>query len=98
MHRMRTADGLGTDLRQTDMFDVALLHHLGHRADGLFDRHIGIEPGRPVDIYRLDAAPLQRISEEILHPLWPAVIAMPVAFDVAQRAELDRDLHLVAVA
>ena len=61
------ADRLGADLRQPDVAHVAGLHHVGDRADGLLDRHVGIEPRRAVDVDVVDAEPLQRIGQGVLH-------------------------------
>src|ERR1700738_608736 len=46
----------------------------------------------------IDAEPLQRIAEKILHRDRPAVHAGKTAGGVAQRAELDTDLKVVAAA
>ena len=45
---VRAADGLGADLGQADVADVAGLDQLGDRADGLLDRDGRVEraPGR----------------------------------------------------
>ena len=46
MHRVRAPDGLRADLRQAGVSDVAGLHEIGDRADGVLDRHRGVEaPG-----------------------------------------------------
>src|SRR3954470_17534418 len=46
VHGVRAADGVGADLGQADMFDVAGLHEIGDAADGFLDRNVGIEPRR----------------------------------------------------
>jgi hypothetical protein len=46
----------------------------------------------------IDAEPLQRIAQKILHRGRPAVHAGKTVDGVAQRAELDADLNIVAVA
>ena len=64
---MGAADGVGADFGQADVPDVAGLDHVGDGADRVFDRHRRIEPRRPVDVDVIDAEPLQRIGDEILH-------------------------------
>ena len=98
MHRVRPANGVGADLGKPDMPDPAGLHHVGHRADALLDRHIGIEPRRPIDVDGVDAEPLQRIGDEIPDRRRAAVIAEKALVGIAQRAELDADLEIVAIA
>ena len=77
VHRMGAPDGFGADFRKADMPDPAGLDHVGHGADRILDRHIRIEPRRAVDIDVVDAEPLQRIGDEILHRRRTAVIAEP---------------------
>ena len=98
MHRMRPADRLGADLGQADMLDPAGFHHVGHRADGVFNRHVRIEPRRAVDVDVIDAESLQRIGDKVLHRRGTAVVAEKAVDGVAQRAELDADLHAIAAA
>ena len=98
MHRVRPANGVGADLGQADMPDPAGLDHVGHRADALLDRHVGIEPRRPIDVDGVDAEPLQRIGDEIPDRRRAAVIAEKALVGIAQRAELDADLDIVAIA
>jgi hypothetical protein len=40
--------------------DLALGDELGHRADGLLDRHLGVDAVLVVEVDRLDAEALQR--------------------------------------
>ena len=61
---MGATDGFCANFRQADMLDPAGLHHVGHCADRLLDRHIRIEPRRAIDIDCLDAEPLQRICAD----------------------------------
>src|SRR5256885_16618553 len=98
MHRMRPANGVGAYLGKSDMLDPAGLHHVGHRANALFDRHIGIEPRRPIDVDVIDTEPLQRIGDEIPDRRRAAVIAEKTLVWIAQCAEFDADLEIVAVA
>ena len=66
MHRLRASNGVGPHLRQADRADVAGLHQIGDGADGLLDRHRGIEPARPIDVDVIDAEPRQRVREKFL--------------------------------
>jgi hypothetical protein len=91
-------NGVGADFRKTDMFDIAGLHHLGDGADRFLDRHRRIEPRRAVDVDMIDPEPLQRVGEEIFHSDRAAIHAGEAAGGVAQRAELDADLEIVAAA
>jgi hypothetical protein len=84
------------DFRKADMSDMPGLDQVGNRADRLFDRQVGIEPRRPVDVDMVGAEPLQRIGRKILHRDRPAVIAEEAPVRIAQPAELDRDLQIVA--
>src|SRR5450631_4682688 len=98
MHGVGAAYGVGADFRKADMLDVAGLHHLGDGADRVLDRHCRIEPRRAVDVDMVDAEPLQRIAQKILYRDRPAVHAGKTAGGVAQRAELDADLKIIAAA
>ena len=98
MHRVRPANGFGAHFGKPDMLDPAGLHHVGHRANALFDRHIGIKPRRPIDVDVIDAEPLQRIGDKILDRRRAAVIAEKALVGIAQGAELDADLQIVAIA
>ena len=64
--------------------DVAGLHHVGDRADGVFDRHRGIEARGPVDVDVIDAEPREAVGEEVLDGRGARVVAEPGA--VGRRA------------
>ena len=87
------ADRLGADLRQADVADVAGLHQVGDGADRVLDRHVRIEARRTVDVDVVDAEPLQRVGEEVLHRRRAGVVADPAAVRVAQGAELHAELN-----
>ena len=89
------ADGVGADLGQADVADVAGLDHLGDGADGLLDRHGRVEPGEAVDVDVVGAEPAQGVGQGVLHRGRAAVDAEPAAVGAAQGAELhaDRDLR-----
>ena len=50
----------GAGFGQADVADLALLDQLGHAADRLLDRHVGIDPVLVEEVDRVDAEPLQR--------------------------------------
>ena len=90
----RPPDRLGAHLGETDVADIAGLHHVGDGADRVLDRHIGIEPGGAVDVDMIDAETLQRIGEEVLDAAGPGVEADPAAGGIPQGAELDAERRL----
>ena len=96
MHGMRAADGVGADLGQADMPDIAGLHHLGDAADRLLDGNAGIKPCRPVDVDVVGAETLERIGKEVPRRSRPRIEPDEFAGGAAQRAELDAELNLVA--
>ena len=98
VHGRGAADRLGADLRQADMPDIACLHQIGDRADRILDRHIRIEPRRPVDVDMVDAQPLQRIGAKVLTAAGRASKPIQAADGIAHAAELDADQRLVAAA
>ena len=59
------ADGLGADLGEADVADMARSDEIGDGADGLLDRHRGIEAGRAVDVDIVGAEAGERIGEEV---------------------------------
>ena len=66
---VRTADRLGPDLGQSDVADVASVHHLADRADRLLDREVGEDPPGPIDVDVVGAQPAERVGEEVLRRL-----------------------------
>ena len=75
VHRRGAADRLGADLGEADVADVAGLHQVGDRADGVLDRHRGIEARRAVDVDVVDAEARQAVGEEVLHRGGAGVVA-----------------------
>ena len=99
VHRGGAADRVGADLGQADVAHVAGLHQLGDGADGLLDRHLRVDAGRPVDVDVLGAQPPQRVGERSSAPPPGARRCRPSRRRrVAQGAELDADAHAVAAA
>ena len=98
MHAVRAANGVGPDLRKSDVLDVSGLHHVGDGADRLLDRHRRVEPRGTIDIDGFNAEPLQRVGQKILHRGGAAIHAAEAHRGIAQRAELDADLQIVAIA
>ena len=98
--RVRAANGVGADLRQSDMLDRSPAFTMSAMAPTVSS--IGtdrIEPRRPIDVDCLDAEPLQRVGEKILHRGGAAVHSRrtPIAGS-RSAAELDADLQIVAIA
>ena len=61
--RVRAADRLGRRLRQPEEADLAGVDQLGHRADGLLDRHPGVDPVLVVEVDVVDGeAPQRRVA------------------------------------
>jgi hypothetical protein len=65
MDRVRAADRVDADLRQSDRADVARLHQLRNRADRVLDRDVRIEPRRAINVDVIDAEALERVREKI---------------------------------
>ena len=95
---MRPPDRVCAEFGQPDVPDVSLLHQLRDRADRLLDRHLWVEPRRPVDIDMVDTQAHQRIGQEVLHRRRSGVQAPESAVRRTQAAELDREHDLIAAA
>ena len=54
------AQRLGAGFGEAEMADLPLADQLGHAADRLLDRHVGIDAVLVEEVDRLDAEPLQR--------------------------------------
>ena len=98
MHRVRPPDRRRADLGESDVPDVARLHHLPDRADHLLDRDIREHPFRPVDVDVLGAQPAKRVGEEVVDRERAQVVADDRAARAAHEPELDADDRLLAVA
>jgi hypothetical protein len=98
--RRRPSKGLSAHLRQADMADMAGLHHLRNGADGLFDRHIRVQPRRPVDVHVVGAQPLEGERQAVLDGDRTGVEAngLEAAGGVAPTAELHADRDVLALA
>ena len=70
---VRAADGLRRRLAEPEVEHLARLHELGHRADGLLDRHVGIDAVLVVEVDVVGAEPLQRAVDRAAHVLGRAV-------------------------
>ncbi|MNP14485.1 hypothetical protein D3C76_1068120 [compost metagenome] len=75
MHGMRAAEQIAADLRNPEIAHLAFLDQLGHRADGLFVRHVGIDACRLIEIDHVDPQPPQRVGSEVLDRLRASVEA-----------------------
>ena len=83
-------------LRQAEVADLAGRDQLGHRADGLLDRHGLVDPVLVVEVDVVDAESRQRGVARGPDVLRPAVDADPGAVGQPLVAELGGELHLVA--
>ncbi len=83
------AQGVRADLREPDVAHVPGFDGLGDGPDGLLDRHVRVHARDPVDVDVVPAEPLERVGQEVLDGLRPAVVTGEAALDRAQRAELD---------
>ncbi len=98
MDGVGSARRVGAGLGQADVAHVAGLDHLGDRADGLLDRHRGVDAPEPVDVDVIGAEPAERVGEDVLDGGGAAVDADEGVGRIAHRAELDADRDGVAVA
>ena len=87
----------GAGLGQADVADLPLLHQLGHAADRLLDRRVGIDPVLVEEVDRVDAEPLQRAFAGAARIFRAAVDADRLVAVPAQR-ELGGDDEAVAPA
>src|SRR5260221_427238 len=98
MHRVGPADRFRRRFGEPDVTNVSGLHHVGDGADRVLDRHRGIEPRGLIEIDMVGAKPPQRVGEEILHRIRPAVVAEEFEVRAAHRAEFDRDEGTLTLA
>jgi hypothetical protein len=92
------ADRRDAHLREADVADVAGLHELRDRADGLLDRHRRIEARRLVEVDVVGAEALERVRQRGLDRGRAAVEAEVGAVRAALGAELHLDEDLRAIA
>ncbi len=100
MSRVGAADRLGRGLAEPDVQELALLDQLGHRADGLLDRHFRVHAVLVVEVDPVGAQALERSLDGAAHVLGRAIAhSRPLAVLVAHRAhaELRRDHVRVAI-
>jgi hypothetical protein len=84
-------------LAEAEVADLALLHELGHRADGLLDRRVGIDAVLVVEVDVVQAETLQRALAGPLDVLGAAVDAAALSIvGVADDPELRREHDLIA--
>ena len=60
MDGMRAPNRVRRGLGEPEVPHLALLDELGHRADGVLDRRLGIDPVLVVEVDRVHAEALQR--------------------------------------
>src|SRR4051794_8269214 len=96
VHGVGAADRLRRGLGEPEVAHLALRDELGHRPDGLLDRHAPVDAVLVVEVDVLDAEALQRGVAGAAHVLRAAVDAQALAVLAAYVAELRRDHDAVA--
>src|ERR1700722_19629009 len=96
MYRVCAADRVGSDLRKSDVFDIARLDHLGDGTNVVFDRHMRIEPRRTIDVDIVGPQTAKAIGQEILHSARTRVVEAESPRGIAERTKLAADLHAIA--
>ena len=98
MHLVCAADGFGRRLRQADVAHLACAHQLGHGADRVLDRRVGVDAVLVVEVDRVDAEPLEAGLAGLAHvsgrPSKPVMAPSAAAHD----AELGGEDDAVALA
>ncbi|CAN5572169.1 hypothetical protein BH20ACT19_BH20ACT19_07730 [soil metagenome] len=95
---MRAADGLGGRLGEPKVADLARLHELGHRPDGVLDRRVLVDPVLVVEVDVVHAEALERGVARAAHVLGLAVDPEHRAVLGALVAELGGEHDLVPAA
>ena len=95
---MRASDGCGRRFRQPEVADLPGLDEIGHRADGVLDRHREIDAVLIVQIDRVDLQPLERGVARPSHVIRRAVDAVIRTVLGPDVSELRRDDDRVAAA
>ena len=98
VHGVGPADGGRRGLGEPEVADLAGLHQLGHRADGLLDRDRLVDAVLVVEVDVVDAEPLQRGVAGRADVVGGAVDADHGAVGEPLVAELGGELDLVAPA
>src|SRR4051794_24525989 len=81
----------GAGLGEPEVADLALLHELGHRADGLLDRRLGVDAVLVVEVDGVHAEALERRLARLAHVAGVAADAEELAVLAAHVAELRGD-------
>jgi hypothetical protein len=84
----RAADGLGPGFRQAEKTHLASGNQVTHRADGLLDGHLRVNPVLVVKVNHLQPEPLQAGIAGRADVFGPAIDAEKRAGGVADVAEL----------
>src|SRR5208283_2030694 len=96
MRRVRAANRTGASLRKAQVANFSFAHQVGHRADGLLDRHLLVDAMLVVEIDVIDTEALERCIAGGAHVFGSAVDrALAIGQDLV--GKLGRDNHAVAV-
>ena len=98
MHRVGAPDRRRRRLGQPEVAHLALLHELGHRPDGLLDRHVEVHAVLVVEVDEVHSEALERCVAGPAYVLGAAVDAEAGAVLGALVAELRCDHEIVAAA
>src|SRR5262245_51236079 len=97
MHLKCALERARARLREPEPAHLALAHQLGHGADGVFDRHLGVDAVQVIEVDVVDAEVPQARLAGLRHVLGPAVVALAPVGQV-EIAELRGEDGLTAPA
>ena len=95
---MGAADGVGAGLAQAEIAHLALLDQARHGADGILDRHVGIDTVDVIEVDVVDAETLQARVAGDRHIIRLAVDPATLAAGAADIAEFRSDEIFLAPA
>src|SRR3954471_23851622 len=98
MHFVRAPDSAGASLAEAEVSHLALLNEAGHSANGVLDRHVGIDAVDVIEIDDIDLHPLKASLAGDRHVIRSAVDPTALAVGAPDVAELRGDEILMAAA
>jgi len=98
VHLVGAANGVPARLGQAQVAHLALLHELGHRADGLLDLDLRVHSVLVVEVDVIDAQTPQRGLAALTHVRGVAADAEELALLAAHVAELGSQHNAVPAA